>query len=152
VKLALLIEPEDHKFLPYIKPMLAMHQVAVIQKCPELISEITGRFDAGIVVREDFLKKLTLASPGSNLENYAGSLLKFGGKEFVVLDPLEQLIKTRAGEFLSKRYLSKILTPNKWFRQTPFSWEIAKDDTISSLYSDFSGADVIAVDIETTNR
>jgi DNA polymerase I-like protein with 3'-5' exonuclease and polymerase domains len=150
VKLALLIEPEDHKFLPYIKPMLAMHQVAVIQKCPELISEITGRFDAGIVVREDFLKKLTLASPGSNLENYAGSLLKFGGKEFVVLDPLEQLIKTRAGEFLSKRYLSKILTPNKWFRQTPFSWEIAKDDTISSLYSDFSGADVIAVDIETT--
>lgn len=150
MKLALLIEKTDYKFLPLLKPFLAGHNVGIIDHCPELISEISTRFDAGIVVRDDFLKKLTFQAPGSNLENYAGSLLRGQGKEFIVIDPLEQLVTARAGGFLTGRYLSKLTKPETWFKQTPFTWEIAKDDTIAHLYDDFARADIIASDIETT--
>jgi hypothetical protein len=157
MKLALLIELSDYGYVPYIKPMLVGHQVSIIQRCPDLISEISTKFDAGIVVRQDFLKKLTFGAKGSSLENFAGSLLSHNAtklpihkKEFIVLDPLEQICTTRTGEFLTERYLSKILRPEIWWQQTEFNWEIAHDDTVDKLYDKFSTADIIAVDIETT--
>lgn len=150
MNLALLIEPSDYNYLPFLKPFLVGHKVAVIQKCPEYASEVAQRFDAGIVVRKDFLSKLTFGATGSSLENYAGSILHNNNKEFLVLDPLEQLVSTRAGEFLTQRYLTKLTKPQSWFKASEFSWEIAQDGTISSIYDSFESADYIAVDIETT--
>jgi hypothetical protein len=150
MKLALIIEPSDYAHVARLKPFLVGNQVNIVQRCPELISEISSRFDAGIVVRKDFLNKLTFGAKGSNLENFAGSLLKHGQREFVVLDPLEQLVSTRTGEFLVERYLNKILRPATWFKQSEFSWEVVTDESVSTLFDRFSTADLVAVDIETT--
>lgn len=149
LKIALITELKEHNFIPHIKPLLAGHNVSLIERCPEYITEIAGKFDAGIVARTDFLKKLTFGARGSSLENFAGSYIESQGKPFVILDPIEQLVTSRTGKFLAERTISKLTMPDSWFKQSDFSWEIAREDTCGSLYQQFAGCDIIAEDIET---
>lgn len=92
-----------------------------------------------------------------SMNDYHGSLIDLPGfkigrekdLEVLFLNPLEHMRTVPEGEFVFKRFISKITKPEKWFPQTEFTWELAKEDTIDALYESFQSALLVAADIET---
>ena len=94
---------------------------------------------------------------GETVNNYIGSIVKlpYSKKEVLVIPPMPQLYTTSTGMFLTKRYLSKLFQPNKWFRLPEFKWAIADAPAIQQeLLSMLSSTDVVAcsIDIETSSK
>lgn len=94
---------------------------------------------------------------GETVNNYIGSIVKlpYSHKEVLVIPPMKQLYTTSTGMFLTKRYLSKLFQPNKWFKLPEFNWAIADNPTIQQeLLSMLSSANVVAcaIDIETSSK
>jgi len=125
MKLALVIDPEDKNFLGYTKPVLQGHSVTVFYRCPDTAAELALEYDGVLCAQDEFLAKIV--GRKVSLDNYAGSLFTRWGKPFVIIDPLKQLMSTTTGEFLFKRYVSKILRPAIWQSEIPFKWEELED-------------------------
>lgn len=94
---------------------------------------------------------------GETVNNYIGSIVKlpYSHKEVLVIPPMKQLYTTSTGMFLTKRYLSKLFQPNKWFKLPEFNWAIADNPTIQQeLLSMLSSTNVVAcaIDIETSSK
>lgn len=90
---------------------------------------------------------------GITLNDYQGSLLqvRVGDRTIpaVVLNPLEHLRTVPYGEFLAKRFLSKILTPEQWLPDIEFKWTEVTLDTAEATVNRLESARLIAADIET---
>ena len=94
---------------------------------------------------------------GETVPNYIGSIVKLptSNKEVLVVPPMKQLFTTSTGMFLTKRYLSKLFQPNKWFKLPEFQWAIADNPQVQQeLLSVITSPNVVAcaVDIETSNK
>ena len=94
---------------------------------------------------------------GELVNNYIGSIVKLpnSNKEVLVVPPMKQLFTTSTGMFLTKRYLSKLFQPNKWFKLPEFNWAIADNPKIQQeLLSAISAPNVVAcaIDIETSSK
>ena len=94
---------------------------------------------------------------GETVNNYIGSIVKlpYSHKEVLVIPPMKQLYTTSTGMFLTKRYLSKLFQPNKWFKLPELNWAIADNPTIQQeLLSMLSSTNVVAcaIDIETSSK
>lgn len=156
MKIALLLnksndpETDDDRYLAYIKPLLAGHQATAIYRPITTLVEISSGYDAIITTREDVLRRLTMSDKHLSIDSYSGSLFTRGGKPFLVLDPLRNLLTSPANVFIARRYIKKITHPNDWFPQSEFTWELANETNIHNLYNLLSTADLIAPDIETT--
>ena len=91
----------------------------------------------------------------AKLSNYAGSyftiptLDKTGTIEIVFIQPLKQIITVPYGQFMAKRFISKLTNPKKWYKATEFSWELLTASNEEELFWEFSSAFLISVDIET---
>lgn len=102
--------------------------------------------------RLDILRKLLPAdvAKSANIDNYAGSLLRWGDFEFVILNPLKQLITVPFGEFICKRYVDKITHPENWRRSAAFDFTVVEDGASYETAKQWlSSCDIIGVDIET---
>lgn len=92
-----------------------------------------------------------------SLDDYAGSLItitkeKLGYDkdiEVLFLNPLAQLVSTAEGEFVFKRFVSKITDAARWFPQTTFTWELWTPQRHHVLVEKFTQTKLLAVDIET---
>ena len=94
---------------------------------------------------------------GETVNNYIGSIVKLpnSNKEVLVVPPMKQLFTTSTGMFLTKRYLSKLFQPNKWFKLPEFNWAIAENPQVQQeLLSTISAPNVVAcaIDIETSSK
>lgn len=101
------------------------------------------------------LKKLTyLENNNPSLDNYAGSLFVRDGIEVLFIDPLKQLITVPYGKFLTKHFISKLLSPTSWIDvqldlSNSFSFSMVEPSNAEYFLSVLEGAFVCAVDIET---
>ena len=59
-----------------------------------------------------------------SLDNYAGSLFTHKNISIVFVPPLKQLLTVNYGKFLCKRFISKVVTPDRWTEATEFKWEM----------------------------
>ena len=84
-----------------------------------------------------------------NLWDYVGSIFHYKGINFLILPPLDSLVKDPAGEFIFKRAYSKIAEPKAWFPQTAFNFQPATPASLPALYESFKSCFAIAIDIET---
>jgi len=92
-----------------------------------------------------------------SMNDYHGSFIELSGHligrdrplEVLFLNPLEHLRTVPEGEFIFRRFISKITKPNAWFPQTDFTWELLTPDNAESLLAAFATAKLIASDIET---
>ena len=92
-----------------------------------------------------------------SLDDYAGSFFTIPASKLgtprdipvLVLNPLKHLVTTPEGEFVFKRFISKITRPDAWFPQTKFTWEIWTPANSALLLDKFAHARLLAVDIET---
>jgi len=118
-----------------IETYCKQHQITeVICTQPQLIQKLTG---------EDYGNKTP------SLDNYAGSMFIRNSINWVFVHPLAHTITVPFGSFLLSRYVSKLVSPEKWYTSTAFSWEIANESTIGGLYERFKTSTLLAVDIET---
>lgn len=146
---------EDESYLPRLKPLTGSATVAI-----GITREVTTFTQVALVAKKkgctgiltthpDILAKLTPDHKGAKISEYSGSYFRRDDLDIVILDPLQQLMTVSYGSFLAGRYISKLVNPERWMEDPEFSWEIASASTIDKLYSDFSSADLIAIDTET---
>lgn len=108
----------------------------------------------------DLLKKLLnwdkRAAP--SLAAYTGSwfeiasLDKEGEKiEIVFIPPLKNLVTVPSGVFIAKRVISKLINKDKWYKPSPFRWELLDAGNENDQFNRFSHEEcfLISIDIET---
>lgn len=145
---------EDVPYLPRLKALVGGATVFVtvnpILTWAEVSLYCKKNNITGIISTNRKLLELLSGDPKATLNDYAGSYFKRDDIEVVFLDPLPQLVSVPYGAFITRRYISKLATPDTWHKYEPFSWRIATPANIEESYAEFSSADLLAVDIETT--
>lgn len=154
----------DTPYLTRLGGMLSSVKVKVYDKPVETLSEIVllarkAGLTHVVTTRLDVLKKLL--PPGrekaAKISNYAGSIIPFTVQgvdtEFLIVNPLKHLVSVSYGEFLMKRYLSKLTEPAKWREPSSFDFKICNDGVDFQIALDYlESCDLIAVDIETAKE
>ena len=175
MQIALFGAPEDRPYLDRFRPIIGTHGLKVQLSPEEYITSIAAKIKAhGIthIICTNATTLVTLISclpdfrhpvdkRGSKkrlaLDDYAGSYFSISASklgtahsvEVLILNPLQHLVTTPEGQFVFKRFVSKITDPDRWFPQTPFTWETWKPSTSASLLDKLNNAVLLAVDIET---
>jgi len=152
------ITNEDKPYLPRFKPALKGVASKVFTGNIDTLAELTTKIKSAgvyhvITTRLDILKKLLPQGreKGAKIDNYAGSIIEYYGVEFLLVNPMRQLVSKSYGDFLNRRYVSKIVSPNKWRKESKFDWKIvASEQDFLEAKSFLETCDIIGVDIETT--
>lgn len=109
-----------------------------------------------ITTRQDILLKVLPPIFGRkkpSIDNYAGSILKVEEFEILIVHPLKQLITKSFGDFLNRRYVSKIVNPGAWREPSPFDWKlITGESEYLEAESYLKASDIVGVDIETVRK
>lgn len=147
--------PYDRPFLPLLKGVFSGHTVHLTDVSPSILYELTSaakqkKVDAVITCNPTTLHKLI--GKAGNVDDYAGSLITVRDTQFLVVDPPEHIVTVPYGKHLYARYISKLTDRGAFFPQTVFTWELATESSIGSLFDLFSSATYIAVDIETSKE
>lgn len=152
----LLTTPEDDSYLPRFKPLLKGRRAFAIDSNPASAGEIE------LYARSQGIKYIISTNPTvlrqvvsdntqskESIDNWAGSLWERGDLTFLFINPLKQLYSVAYGDFVTKRFISKITEPQNWTKTPAFTWDYARPDTVQSWFDLFSQTVLIAVDIET---
>ena len=149
------VTKDDLPYLPILKVALSGRaQTYIINDDPITVGQYAllakKKNAAGVVTSSpELLKLLVPEDKNPKLSNYAGSLLRRRDTNFLVVDPLSNLVTVTYGKFIFERFISKLLAPNKWFPEPPFSWELFTPAKIQEYMDFFHNSDLIAIDIET---
>ena len=175
MNIALFATEFDTPYIPRLQPMLATHSCKLVRQPMEFLGAISARVklaDASAIICTCPVTLVTLLSTqldfrhpvdkrGSlrklSLDDYAGSFFTIPAHKLnhskdvdvLILNPLAQLVSTPEGQFVFKRFVSKITAPQAWFPQTPFTFQIWTQADSEALIAKFSQALLISVDIET---
>lgn len=152
--------PADKAYLPYLKSCVGGAKVFVITSGIGTLYElvvycrdrhITGVFTTCPTVLAKLISSWDHSSKKlPSIDNYAGSLFKKDKLEYLIINPLDQLFSVPYGKFLTKRYLSKLVSPNNWMQDVPeFNWCILNETNLQTEYDKVSDYELCAVDIET---
>jgi DNA polymerase I-like protein with 3'-5' exonuclease and polymerase domains len=152
--LLLMYAPEQKNYLSYLKPLVTGRaSVHLSDQCPIMFAGMVilagSKKAKKVVVCNEAVLKLVSDNDKANLSNYAGSIIKRAGLEFLIIDPLDQLVTVPYGKFLTTRYLSKFLSPANWLSLPNFNWNLFKPAHTEYLLSVFARASFISCDIET---
>ena len=159
---------DDDGYQNRLAGLTAGQQVAWKQRLstPGTVAELelqckTAHVSGVVCSNQMFLEKLLLAQPdfsppnnrrGVTLDDYQGSLLKMprSGIEVVIINPLRNLVTVPHASFAAKRFISKLTSPDKWWKQTAFTWELATAEKLPEQLARWhSDTALIAIDIET---
>jgi DNA polymerase I-like protein with 3'-5' exonuclease and polymerase domains len=147
----------DQAFLPRLKPCIGTASCAVILETPSTLHELSviakeKNADAIISTSPALLSKL-VNLPNSrrkpSIDNYAGSIFRSNEREILFLNPLEQLVTVSYGQFLTSRYISKLVSPASWMSFSGFQWCIGDPSNLGTYFNLYKEAYAIAIDIET---
>jgi DNA polymerase I-like protein with 3'-5' exonuclease and polymerase domains len=90
------------------------------------------------------------ARKSAKITNYAGSIIPFDGVEFLIIGSLKRLRTVPYEEFVTRTYISKIVSPQKWRTTTEFNWKLIRTQAdFDVAKSALSVCDLIATDVET---
>lgn len=110
-------------------------------------------FDA-VITNELYILQLLLpegaARKKAKINDYAGSVIPFGGVDFLIIGALKRLRTVPYEEFIVRTYISKIVTPHKWRKSTEFTWKLLESQAdFDVAKAALSACDLIATDTET---
>ena len=152
---------EDKPYLPRLKSCVGTASVSLLLQTPTTFTEVAlickaKQCTAIVSTSQSLLQKLidsqvTRSRKHPSIDNYAGSLFTLPNStlECLFIPPLEQLVTVSHGIFLTRRYISKLTSPNQWIQTTRFHWEIFNEATFPAFLSQCESAIAIACDIET---
>lgn len=153
----------DKNFLPHLKGCVGGASVPVCLTPPKTLLElkmlckkqfITQVISTSVPLLEKLLEWDKRAKP--TLSEYAGSLFTIGTGtdadpkiEVVFIPPLQRLVTMGYGKFLATRFINKFTKRSTWTKPTDFNWELAAEHNVEEIYTEYSKAFIVAVDIET---
>lgn len=150
---------EDKPYLPRLKGLVGTASIAgslaPIDSLYEVTKTCKSRNITSVITTNPTLLHKLVGDIGSSgrkkpsIDNYAGSYFLKDGIEFVILNPLPQLVSVPYGEFLTRRYISKLTNPAAWPAVSTFNWRIADAHNLEQIYALYKDAYLIAIDIET---
>lgn len=151
------INHEDTPYLTRFSPALKGVASKVFVGKIDTLAELTVKIKAAgvrhvITTRLDILQKLLPQGreKGAKVDNYAGSIITYDGVEFLIVHPLKQIISKTYGDFLNRRYVAKIVQPQKWRKESTFDWCIVDSEEKFQEAKDWlESSTLIGVDIET---
>jgi len=152
----------DKSYLPGLKGMFGTNKVfvkigyssigAVVLDAMKHQAKAVVTTDAGLL--KDLATRDGWDGTGErpSLDNYQGSIFHIsGGVQVLILNPLRQIFSVNQGQFIAKRFISKITKPEQWFPVPAFTYEVLDESTVEAAFERFKGAKYLAIDIE-TNR
>lgn len=145
---------EDRPYLPYLKPYIGTHRCFVLTKSFITLFELEAyckeREITKVLTTNAWLLGKLSEREKAKISNFAGSWFKRNGIEYVILDPLEQVMTVPYGKFMLERFVSKLTKPEKWIQAPAFQWRIIKNAEDFSFAKEFLSSSVlIGLDIET---
>lgn len=158
-------EPEETNYLHLLKPILSSRAKVHLSN-----KRITMLLELSLLAKDKGCKQIATTSPAvlellvGKVQNkngnmispatndFAGSVIERNGCEWLILDPLDHLVKVPYGRFLYERYLSKFYSKDSWMQIPEFRWELFEPSRAEDLLDLFSTASFIAVDIETVEE
>lgn len=151
---------DDRAYLPRMKNMVGTSTVFLnlnpISTLAEVIIYCKKKGITGVITTSQVALSKLLASIGNpkdspSLDSYQGSYFLYQDIEFVIIKPLEQLVSVSYCSFVTRRLVSKLVAPELWKEEIvpKFNWEILDASNFDTIFTKYSSAYVIAVDIET---
>lgn len=154
----LVLEAEDlhlaNKLAPFLNGVKAKVYSGKLDTIAELVLACKKHgFDAVITNSLSVLQKLLPEGPvrkKAKISNYAGSIIKYMDLEFLIIGGLKRLRTVPYEEFVTRTYVSKIVTPHKWRASTEFNWKLIRTQADFDLAkAALLACDLIATDTET---
>lgn len=154
-RLLLIPTPEDVPYLPRLKSCVADSSVALYPSIPTTLAEVeffcAKREITGIITTSQKVLQLLLSIKSNpSIDNYAGSVIKRGNIEYLILNPLKQLISVPYGKFVTTRYCSKLTQPAEWLKLPKFNWAVSTTNNFEEFFNNANSSILLSVDIETT--
>lgn len=155
---------QDKDYLTYLKPCVGSATTFVRLEKVDTLTQVAMYCHKKGVTRvisssTSLLEKLLHwdRRAAAKLSNYAGSyftiptLDKNGTIEIVFIPPLKQLVTVPYGQFMAKRFISKLTKPESWYKATEFSWELLTASNEEGHFLSFTQDNcfLISVDTET---
>ena len=148
---------DDKPFLPKLKSCVGSAKVFLSTEPISTLIEVElyckKRSITGVITTSQTLLSKLLPQSTSrkapSIDNFAGSVFTKSGIEFVIVHPLEHTISVPYGEFLLKRYTSKLVFKSKWIQAPAFNWCILDHKNIEKEYDKAISCELMSVDIET---
>lgn len=153
----------DKDFLPQLKPCVGGATTFLRLETVETLTQvqmyckqkgITRVISTSISLLERLLKWDKRKKP--SLASYAGSYFSIPSLgdptthiEIVFIQPLAQLVTIPYGKFLTTRLITKLTSPDKWYKTTEFNWTLLKPERVDSAFDYLSTCFLVSVDIET---
>jgi len=152
-KILFLGTSEDQNYLPRLKRLCNTSSLSAALGPVNTWAEVSlycqkNNIKGVLTDQVNLLKRLT-GDDSAKINDYAGSYFCRDGIEVVILDPLPQLVSLPYGEFVARRYISKLSAPQEWNTYPAFSYSLLTASNAETIYEEFSHASFIAVDIET---
>lgn len=155
MKLLVIISEEDRSYLARFSNLIDGHKASVYRGKIDSYGQLdilAKRINADAVVttRQDIIA-LESGDKKAKVSDFIGSVLDTPlGREVLVLPPLKWLVRVSYGEWLMSRYLSKLLTPERWYAQSPFTYKVLRNERDYQEFKElFDSAFLCAIDIET---
>lgn len=167
MKLALVIDPKDEKFVHLLKGMFSASSVKVISTPMHTLAHLRlyckqNSIDTVFTTQVSLLKKLS-NDPKASLSDYEGSMFKITRDskttdldlnnldfmEIIVLRELAMLYAIPYQRFLVARFIKKITNPSAWITPNRFSHTVIDASYTDTLLAEFSKSLFVSVDIET---
>lgn len=157
----LVLAEEDKKYVTCLGSMFNSVPVKAYYKCPETLTELIilmkkAGLNACVTTRLDILQKLLPEGPvrkKATVNNYAGSLIEFGGIEFLIISPLKRHRTVPHEAFVCATYISKITAPYRWREESNFEWKLVTNrEEFEVALQALKATDLIAVDTETSRE
>ena len=158
-KLLFIASKEDEPYFQRFSSLITGCRVPIFTGEILVASEVTSAAkrvgaDAIITTREDYLKKLLPAGreKKAKISNYAGSIIPTAepGLDILVLNPLKQLLTVPYGEWLARRFITKVSKPNTWRKVSEFRWALLKSEQeYQDAKQDLNNCFLVSIDIET---
>lgn len=159
--LLLVTSPTEKSYLPSVRNMLRGFNVQVTDRDIPMLSNlviICGRLGVTTVVtsqpelicklaefRGDNRKKKLHLKAG----DYEGSMFHYEGLEILCIPPLATMYRKSYGQFLIKRYISKVTEPHIWPKQTAFSFTTVRTvEQCDEMVAELLKADILVIDVE----
>lgn len=147
----------DVPYLPKLRGAVGSSKCFIITQPISTLYEVRSYCEKRDITRIlttslTLLQKLLPAHTSSRLpsiDNYAGSLFSSPGFETVIISPLEQTISIPYGEFILRRYASKLVARAGWIVSPTFNWCILTPSNIEHEYTQVCNWELCAFDIET---
>lgn len=153
----LVVSAYEQSYLPMMKTLLQGHKTSATSHVPTTVQFMVDRArqqgcTAIITSQPEFITLLAsrLGDPKPSPSNYEGSIFHVGDLEILCIPALKKTHTLNYGKFLLKRYLSKILQPEKWFKQTELRYkEVKSAADIQEMCDALALAEIIVTDTET---